>query len=347
MPGKHYTSLRDGHRVFASALGEVRRVTADDLPILRGLSIKLLTLAPGSVRAPHWHANCAELAYCSAGRALVTILGNESVLSRFTVTAGQMFYAESGVLHVIENVGDEAAEFVIAFRHERPEDFSLQGGFGAMSDAVLGNTYDLPADAFAALPRTTECAYIVSRPGPAAIPADAGRDSPYRFDIGAQSPPIALGYGEARLARAQFWPALKDMSMYALRVTPQGMREPHWHPGTAEMGYVLAGRARMTILDPDGTTDTWDLAPGDVYFIPPAYPHHIEVLDGDEIRFLIFFDRPAPGDVGFRASVTALSRPVLAAALGLDMPMLPAFPETDKDPLIVHRGNPGGRSVTS
>ena len=48
--------------------------------------------------------------------------------------------------------------------------------------------------------------------------------------------------------------------------------EPHWHPQTAEMGYVLEGRERMTILDPDGTRDTYELHSGDVYFIPPAYP---------------------------------------------------------------------------
>ncbi|MFO1149434.1 MAG: cupin domain-containing protein [Alsobacter sp.] len=344
MAGQHATSLVGGRTVFRSALGEVTRVTADDLPILRGLSIKRLVLAPGSVRAPHWHANCAELAYCVRGQALVSRLGNESAYASFAVSTGQMFYIESGALHVIECLGDAEAEFIIAFRHERPEDFTLQGGFGAMTDAVLGNTYGLPADAFRGLPRTTEGAYIVSRASPAALPADAERPSPYRFDIEGESPPIALGYGQAKLARKQFWPVLDDISMYSLRVTPDGMREPHWHPGTAEMGYVVAGRARMTILDPDGATSTWDLAPGDVYFIPPAYPHHIEVLDAAPIHFLIFFDRPAPGDIGFKASVSALSRPVLAAALGVAQAQLPAFPTTVADPLIVARVNPGGRS---
>jgi oxalate decarboxylase len=46
------------------------------------------------------------------------------------------------------------------------------------------------------------------------------------------------------------------------------MREPHWHPITAEMGYVQRGSARMTVMDPDGTLDTWYLEQGDVYFIP-------------------------------------------------------------------------------
>src|ERR1700719_2801061 len=61
----------------------------------------------------------------------------------------------------------------------------------------------------------------------------------------------------ARLARVQFWPALKDLSMYSLRIREDGMREPHWHPVTAEMGYVHSGSARMTVMDPDGALDTW------------------------------------------------------------------------------------------
>ncbi|MDW4736295.1 cupin domain-containing protein, partial [Escherichia coli] len=84
---------------------------------------------------------------------------------------------------------------------------------------------------------------------------------------------------------------------YSLRITADGMREPHWHPETAEMGYVQSGHAKMTVQNPDGSIDSWELAPGDVYFIPRAYPHHIEVLDNDEIHFLIFFDQPTPGDV--------------------------------------------------
>ncbi|PRC61111.1 cupin domain-containing protein, partial [Mycobacterium sp. ITM-2017-0098] len=46
----------------------------------------------------------------------------------------------------------------------------------------------------------------------------------------------------------QFWPILTDMSMYSLRVAESGMREPHWHPVTAEMGYVHYGDAHPAAL---------------------------------------------------------------------------------------------------
>ncbi|CAH1672194.1 cupin domain-containing protein [Chelatococcus asaccharovorans] len=336
----HKTSLSNGRVVHASDLGRVTQVKADDLRIMKGLSIKKLTLAPGAIRAPHWHANCVELGYCLTGEALVTVLGTRDFYSVFTITAGQMFHIPSGALHCIENIGAAQAEFIIAFRHERPEDFSLQGTFGAMSDATLGNAYGLPASAFAPMERTTEGAYLVKRQGAPAIPADAGREAAHKFDIEAQPAMLHPSYGTARLGRAQFWPALTDIAMYSLHVTRDGMREPHWHPETAEMGYVHTGHARMTILNPDASTDSWDLAPGDVYFIPRAYPHHIEVLGADEMHFLIFFDQPMPGDIGIRTVPAAFAPGVMAAALGISQDQLPAFPHIVADPLIVARVNP-------
>ena len=53
------------------------------------------------------------------------------------------------------------------------------------------------------------------------------------------APPIATSDGLARTAKKAFWPILEDISMFSLRISDKGMREPHWHPRTAEMGYVL------------------------------------------------------------------------------------------------------------
>ena len=79
-------------------------MTADNLPILKGLSIKRVLLNPGTMRTPHWHANATELTYCVSGTALVSILDDGSTFSTFVITAGQMFHAASGSLHHIENM---------------------------------------------------------------------------------------------------------------------------------------------------------------------------------------------------------------------------------------------------
>jgi oxalate decarboxylase len=209
-----------------------------------------------------------------------------------------------------------------------------------MTDAVLGNTYDLDASDFAAIRRTTADRALAARYGEPKVPGNAHFSDPHKFEVEAQSPPISIAAGSARLARVQYWPALKDLSMYSLRIREDGMREPHWHPVTAEMGYVQSGSGRMTVMDPDGTVDTWHLKQGDVYFIPRAYPHHIEVIESPRWHFTIFFDQPTPGDIGYRASISAYSREVLTATFDTHIDDLPDFPFTKTDPLIVTRRNP-------
>ncbi len=343
--GTHTLSLLDGEIVEENDFGSMRRVTADNLPILNRLSIKRVLLNPGAMRTPHWHANANELTYCVSGTALVSVLDNHSKFANFIVTAGQMFHIDSGALHHIENIGTDVAEFIIAFRNERPEDFGFGATFGAFTDAVLGNTYDLPASDLAKIRRDTGSLplhdhKLAARVGDPEIPASAYFEDPHKFDIEAQAPGLNYASGNARFARDQFWPALKDISMYSLRVAEDGMREPHWHPVTAEMGYVQHGNARMTIMNPDGSLDTWTMTTGDMYFIPRAYPHHIENIGTDDWHFLIFFDQPFPADIGYRASASAYSREVLAAAFNTHIDDLPNFPFTPADPLIVGRRNP-------
>jgi oxalate decarboxylase len=339
---RHVYHLDDATPFYQTDLGSIRAVTATELPILKNLSIKHLKLAPGSIREPHWHANANELAYCLKGSLLVSILDSGSEFASFTISGGEMFHIESGSLHHIENIGSEEAECIIAFRHEQPEDFSLQASFGAMTDAVLGNTYDGTTKSWSRITRDTNSRWVIKRDGKPDIPSTAGLPNSHKFNVEGMSPPTVGAVGSARTARSQFWPALHNMSMYSLRVAEDGMREPHWHPETAEMGYVHQGRARMSILDPDGSVDTYTLGPGDMYFIPRAYPHQIEVMGDEEIHFLIFFDQPMPQDVGYRASATAMSREVMAATFNVKDGDLPVFPFTPKDPLIV--GNPNRSS---
>ncbi|MBE7211805.1 MAG: cupin domain-containing protein [Gluconacetobacter diazotrophicus] len=335
---KHVRSLTRADTLHSSALGSVSALTAREFPLLAGLSIKRVVLKPGAAREPHWHANAHELTYCAAGAVLVTVIDNKDAVATFTVAAGQMFFAANGSLHGFENLGEEDAVLVVAFSHERPSDFSLRATFGSMTDAVLGNTFGLPAERLATVERDRSNPYlvpVVAHP----VPDTARFADPHRFDLGEQQPPVDFPYGTARVARSQFWPILRNIAMYRIDVPDSGMREVHWHPETAEMGYVHAGRARMTILDPDGSVDTYELEPGDVYFIPRGYPHHIEVLD-ERISFLIFFDQPMPGDIGLRLVGSGVSRPLLAASLGVEPDRLPPFPPIVADPLIVERINP-------
>ncbi len=338
MSSRHVAALTSS-TVFENEFGSIAQLDGGSLPVLSGMSIKRILLAPGAIREPQWNVNANQLAYVAAGTVLVSMLATGDEFASFIVGTGQMYEVKSGAIYHIENVGDGEAEIIAALRTDRPQHFSLLNSFNAMTDAVLGNTYDLQASAFAAFDRGA-AAQIVHRDGPADIPSTAGLPNAHFFDIEGQVSPLTYPYGSAKLGRKQFWAALDDLSMYSLTIKESGMREPHWHPVTGELGYVHRGHGRMTVLDPDGSLDTYLLEPGQAYFIPRAYPHHIEVIGEEPINFLIFFDQPTPGDIGYRATASAFSREVLAASFRIPERELPRFPFTPVDPLIVARANP-------
>lgn len=335
----HVRDLAGAAPAFESDLGRIDELTRERFPILKRLSIKRIVLEPGAVREPQWNVNANQLAYVVSGTVLVSMLGNADAFSSFVVGPGQMYHVESGAVYHLENIGDGPAEIIAALRSSRPQHFSLQSSMNAMTDAVLGNTYDLPASALEVLPRGA-ASQLVRREGAPRIPDTVGLPNARLFDLEGQIAPLGYPYGSAKLARRQYWAALEDISMYSLTIGGTGMREPHWHPVTAELGYVHRGRGRMRVLSPDGTLDEYELRPGQAYFIPRAYPHHIEALEEDGIHFLIFFDQPTPGDIGYRATASAFSREVLAASFGVPERLLPRFPFTPVDPLIVQRRNP-------
>lgn len=336
----HLTSLRQKTPDVSNPSGSIAHIDAADLPILRRLSLRRLLLAPRGVREPHWHPNAHELGYCLHGQYLVTIAGSHSVRDSFTISPGQMFFVPSGALHHIENIGDQSGEIILAFSSESVEDFGISGTFGAFTNAVLGNTTGLPAAQFAPLKRSTHDTYIGQRVTPASIEQQERHINVHKFDIEAEQPAIRSAAGSAHLAQASTWPILQDISMYSVRITDTGMREVHWHPETAEMGYVTNGHGRMTILSPGGSIDTYEMKAGDMYYIPRAYPHHIENIANDELSILIFFDRDTPGDIGGKSLVSAFSPEVLAAAFQTSPSSIPHFLFTAQDPLIVLRLNP-------
>lgn len=340
----HKFSLLDQKPRFESEHGSIQSITADSLPVLKNLSIERVVLKPNAIRSPRWLVNANEMGFVLKGKALVSILGTSNNFNAFTLTQGEMFHVKNGALHHIENAGDDDLELLIAYRHERPVDFGLANSFAAFTPAVIGNTYDHDMrDWKSLIPQDTMGPKeIVKRQGPLKIPEHAHWPNPNKFNNAGMQPPVNWpNVGSARTARSQFWPALEDMAMYNLLVLEDGMREPHWHPLTGEMGYVEEGDARMTVMDPDGSLDTFTLQKGDVYFIPASFPHHIECVKPDHIQFLIFFDQPMPQDVAFRTGAELIGADVLASSLGVPLKALPAkFPVATADPLIVARKNP-------
>ncbi len=325
---------------FKNAFGNRAIIDQKNLPILQGMALYFLTLNPGAFREPHWHPNANELAYCTKGKTLITIFSNGNLHDTFSISKGEMFFVPSGYLHSIENVGSEDVEFVIVFNHECPEDFGISGSAGCMSPSVLGNTWDLPTETVRNIRYSSKNILIGKADGDPEIPHEAAFPNHYKFPLESIFSTINTSDGSIKMAVKQVWPILEGLSMFSLRMSGTGMREPHWHPKTAELGYVLTGQARMTLLRPSDDAVTYKLNAGDLYFIPKAYPHHIENLENNETRFLIFFDHSTPQDIGFTGGFSAFPKRIVAPTLGITAKEFPNLLKYSSDKILVTKRNP-------
>jgi oxalate decarboxylase len=90
----------------------------------------------------------------------------------------------------------------------------------------------------------------------------------FRYRLGQQPPRTDCG-GLVRAASVRQFPASQGIGGASMCLRPGSLRELHWHTNAAELGYVVSGGCRTTVLSPEGAaTDTF--GPGDVWYFPLA-----------------------------------------------------------------------------
>src|SRR4030081_556290 len=85
-------------------------------------------------------------------------------------------------------------------------------------------------------------------------------------------------------------PSSRDIAGVNMRLTAGSYRELHWHTAD-EWAYVLYGKARLTVMSPDGKMFIGDVGEGDIWLFPAGHPHSIQGLGPDGTEFLLVFNR--------------------------------------------------------
>jgi oxalate decarboxylase len=99
-----------------------------------------------------------------------------------------------------------------------------------------------------------------------------------------------IGESSGKEATVEQLPISKGIAGVSMRLEPGAMRELHWHATAAEWAFVLGGRVRTTVIDPQGCAETNDFKPGDVWFFPRGYGHMLECLGNEPCHFILIFD---------------------------------------------------------
>ncbi|XP_009986828.1 PREDICTED: uncharacterized protein LOC104380917, partial [Tauraco erythrolophus] len=90
-----------------------------------------LRIKSKGLRAPHWHFNANEHGYLLQGTAWIGVIGaDDSVVTTYNVTAGQVIFFPRNTVHWIKNVGAEDCLFLLFFTtHEELQTLDVDDAF--------------------------------------------------------------------------------------------------------------------------------------------------------------------------------------------------------------------------
>jgi oxalate decarboxylase len=98
--------------------------------------------------------------------------------------------------------------------------------------------------------------------------------------------------GSAKEVTVEEFPISKSIAGVSMRLKPGGIRELHWHAIAAEWAFVITGKVRTTVINPNGQNSaaTDDFEPGDLWYFPKGFGHSIQNIGNEDAHFLLGFD---------------------------------------------------------
>jgi oxalate decarboxylase len=121
-------------------------------------------------------------------------------------------------------------------------------------------------------------------------PLLSGTELPtFKFEL-EKSEGKVVGNSSGKESTVEQLPIAKGIAGVSMRLEPGAMRELHWHATAAEWAFVIEGRVRTTVIDPQGHAETNDFEPGDVWYFPRGHGHMLECLGHKPAHFVLIFD---------------------------------------------------------
>src|SRR5262245_13173329 len=109
-------------------------------------------------------------------------------------------------------------------------------------------------------------------------PLLAGKTLPtFKFAL-EKSKGKVIGKSSGKEATVEQLPISKGLAGVSMVLEPGAMRELHWHATAAEWAFVIDGRVRTTVIDPQGLAETNDFEPGDIWYFTRGRGHMLQCL---------------------------------------------------------------------
>ncbi len=116
---------------------------------------------------------------------------------------------------------------------------------------------------------------------------DHGNPGPIWFSFDLVPKRVQAGGWTHQVTQRELPPSM-DLAGVNMRLTAGSFRELHWHTAD-EWAIMLTGKARISVMQPDGKMFIDDVEAGDLWYFPAGFPHSIQGLEGDGCEFLLVF----------------------------------------------------------
>ena len=159
---------------------------------------------------------------------------------------------------------------------------------------------------------------------------DHGNTGPIWFSFDLVPKRIQAGGWTHQVTQREL-PTSKDLAGVNMRLTAGSFRELHWHTA-AEWAIVLTGKARVSLMQPDGKMAIDEVGPGGLWYFPAGYPHSIQGLGENGCEFLLVFDEGvfSEDDTFLLSEFLAHTSPeIVGKNMGWSRPIFDQLPATE------------------
>ncbi|XP_075070874.1 uncharacterized protein LOC142159881 [Mixophyes fleayi] len=273
-----------------------------------------LRIVGKGLRAPHWHFNANEHGFLIQGQAWIGIVDDgASLVTTYNVSAGQVVFFPKNKLHWVKNVGDEDCLFLLFFTtHDQLKTLDVDDAFFMTPEDIAARslkpeggvefirTFERPeGDQAINLPENLveliqNANYVQSNDSDVwKYFYDLKGSKEYVFPGGtiqwARYRKNGVGLSNNEKIYSEAVNSHSDtLTLATLRITSNGLRQPHFHFNAHEMGYVISGCGQIGIIGERPVPD-FPIGIGDVFFFPIGTQHYIKSLCDEDLFMILAF----------------------------------------------------------
>ncbi len=278
--------------------GSAKEATVEEFPASQHIAGVSMRLKPGGIRELHWHAIAAEWAVVLEGTVRTTVITPCGESSTDLFEPGDIWYFPKGHGHLLQNVSNRDAHFVLGFDDGHFSEFgtfSITDWVARTPPHLVARNLNLDPATVANLPKKE--LYIL----PGKIPENPlegnisgdleNPQTSHKFSL-SKMPPLTFPGGWERIVTAKEFPINTTLTSVMQYLEPGAMREMHWHPNADEWQYYINGRSRVTVFGAHGRAKTEEFGPGQIAFIQQGFGHYVEQVGSEPTKFFALFNSP-------------------------------------------------------